>query len=109
MASNKTWDLGKGNRYRMDGAATRAALASTQMRRVAKHAAERGKAAAEASAPVRSGEYRRSFEIRDSTGWDGRAGVDLVNTSGHAAAVEFGVHGRAGRHVLGSVIDLIEG
>lgn len=106
--ANRRWRLGGGNTYVMDAKATEALLESGQLRPAARQAAERGKAHAESVAPVESGEYRDSFTVEDSTGWDGRAAVDLVNTSEHAAAVEYGNRGRRGRHILASTIDIIE-
>jgi hypothetical protein len=96
-------------RFKVDRKGLKALLKSGQLRPAARAAAERGKRAAEAASPRQSGTYARSFEIRDSKGWDGRATVDLINTAGHAAAVEFGnkLTPKA-HHVLAGVIDTIE-
>lgn len=73
-------------------------------------AANRGRVEAERIAPRDSSDYATSFQVRQATvraGWgnEPRAGAVLVNTSDHAAAVEW----RHGHHVLARVVDTIEG
>ena len=69
-------------------------------------AAARGKSWAEANAPVRTGEYKRSFEVVPGpVGKDGRDGALLANTAGHAWAVEAG---NGAKHTLRRAVDAIE-
>ena len=90
---------------------------SPGIRRAIHAAAEKGKAYAEGISQDfrRTGDYADSFEVADLTvvdfktkyGAGPRAASRIVNTSGHAAAVEWGHEGRAGEpstsahHVLG--------
>lgn len=78
----------------------------TQGQPAAMRAAQRGKSWAEANAPVRTGEYKRSFEVQEAeVGSDKRKGARLVNTSGHAWAVEVG---NGAKHILKRSVDAIE-
>jgi hypothetical protein len=53
-------------------------------------------------APVRSGRYKASIQVRDSRGWDGRLAADVTADVPYATVVEVGrrnLHNR-GHHVL---------
>jgi hypothetical protein len=53
-------------------------------------------------APVRTGRYKASVQVRDSRGWDGRLAADVVAGVPYGTVVELGrrnVHDR-GHHVL---------
>lgn len=83
-----------------------ARITRTLGRPAAVRAAERGKSWAEANSPVLTGEYKNSFVVQPANvGKDGRQGARLVNTSGHAADVEWG---RGAKHVLKRSVDAIE-
>jgi hypothetical protein len=78
-------------------------LRSSDVQHVCVAAAERGKTYAESISPVRTGEYRRSFLVVPVMAKD-RSGAKLINTSGHATAVEWIL----GFRVLGRTVDYIE-
>lgn len=74
----------------------------------ARAGAERGKAWAQANAPVRTGQYRASFRVEGAdvrAGGETRKGARLVNTSDHARWVEYG---NGAKHILRRSIDHIE-
>jgi Bacteriophage protein of unknown function (DUF646). len=53
-------------------------------------------------APVRTGRYKASIQVRDSRGWDGRLAADVTADVPYGTVVELGrrsLHGR-GHHVL---------
>jgi hypothetical protein len=53
-------------------------------------------------APVRTGRYRASIQVRDSRGWDGRLAADVIAGAPYARLVEEGrrdIHNR-GHHTL---------
>lgn len=97
-------------RYEYDYAGTNRAMTSPEMLAVLVEAAEAGKAFAQRIAPVRTGEYEKSFriegELRGGPRHD-RAEARLVNDSPHAADVEWRNHG--GERILGRTADFIEG
>lgn len=67
--------------------------------------AEGGKAFAESIAPVgETGEYAASFEVTEESGREDSVGAMLVNTSGHAARVEFDL-----THTLAKAADHMRG
>jgi hypothetical protein len=74
--------------------------------------AERGRAFAEAIAPVDTGEYKASFKVTVSTS-GGTARARLANTCAHARFVEWPHRVRnstrivAGQHILGRSIDAL--
>lgn len=95
-----------------------------QIRLALDKVAEKGKQFAESISPYDpeddNDHYRDSFEVRPTTiEWEGeypgpRAAAELANTSGHAAAVEWGYAGRAGEpstsahRVLGRTLDFLD-
>lgn len=89
---------------------------SPEMRAALKEVAEKAKAIAEGLAQDFrvTGDYADSFEItEDTVRWDGeypgpRAAASLVNTSDHAAAVEWGNdHSHKTHRVLGRTLDML--
>lgn len=89
---------------------------SPEMRAALKAVAEKGKSIAQGLAQDFrvTGDYADSFEVRETTiPWDGqypgpRAAAQLVNTSDHAAAVEWGnQHAHKAHHVLGRTLDIL--
>lgn len=75
--------------FRPNRAGIAAAGRSETVYRELERRAQRVKAFAEASAPVDTGEYRRSFHLERAR-VRGMAAVTVVNTSPHAAIIEFG-------------------
>lgn len=62
---------------------------------------------AQSISPVVTGEYQGNFEVEPSTGSDW-AEAHLVNTSGYAAAVEWGQGSDDGHHILSQTADWLE-
>lgn len=96
-------------KYRADSAGLNEIARSPEVRKALAEIAEKGKRIAiSMSEDFRvTGDYINSFEIHEKTvDWRGqypgrRAAVDLVNTSEHAAAVEWGnAHDHKPHHVL---------
>lgn len=108
--------------YRPNSAGFRAIANGPEVRRALAEVAGKGKAFAESvSQEFRdTGEYAQSFAVRETTvEWAGshpgpRAAVELANTAGHAAAVEYGYEGRSGEpstsahRVLGRTLEFLE-
>lgn len=96
--------------YKSDPAGMAALVNSPGMGAAMVQAAEVGRRYAESIAPRDTGEYARSFQVRQETVRfrgrfaGNRAGAVLENTSDHAAAVEWG----QGRHVLARAATVIE-
>lgn len=106
--------------YQPNNAGLQALLRGPEVRAVLRARAEVAKALAEADAATfsDSGEYASHFEVHDenvTVRGQVRAAVDLVNTSGHAAAVEWGYRGRHGvpstsaHRTLGKALDGLRG
>jgi hypothetical protein len=96
----------------------RAIANSPEVKAALKAVAEKGKSIARGLAQDFrvTGDYADSFEVREVTiRWDGeypgpRAAAQLVNTSDHAAAVEWGnEHAHKPHHVLGRTLDILAG
>lgn len=82
-------------------------LRSAGMQHMCVAAANNGAAYARSISPVVSGEYQGAFivvAVAVAGPHNDRAGAQLINTSGHAAAVEW----RLGHRVLGRTADYIE-
>ena len=93
--------------YEVDKSGMRAIGQSAQMMQAMTALGEAGAAGARAISPVKSGEYRDSWEVqqvREKVGWDRdeRAAVRVVNTAPYAATVE------RKHHILGTVKAIIE-
>lgn len=104
--------------YRANDAGFKQIAVSAQMRKALAEVAEKAKGIAEGlSQDFRvTGEYVDSFEVREATiEWTGehsgpRAAAQLVNTSDHAAAVEWGnEHSHKNHRVLGRTLDALGG
>jgi hypothetical protein len=90
---------------------------STELQAACVAEAERAQAIAEGLAAeiTRTGEYERSFQVRPDRvvvvtrrGISIRNGAVLENTSGHAAAVEWGnAHDHTPHHILNRTLDLL--
>lgn len=92
------------NRYVPDREGVVGILTSPPMQAALSRVGQNGKKIAESLAPVETGKYKASFEVRLSTRGRGkrkRAMVTLKNTDPKAAALEFGNKRSRGRRVLG--------
>jgi hypothetical protein len=93
-------------RYRPDYAGTRKLMNSPEMVEVMRQVAGKGIAFAQSISPERTGEYKESFEVT-SRAHGGvhadRAEAQIVNTSAHAAHVEW----QDGYHVLGRTAEAL--
>lgn len=81
------------NRYVPDRKGVVGILTGNPMRGALSRVGQRGKKLAEGMAPVKTGKYKNSFEVRLGTRGRGarkRAVVTLKNTDSKAASVEFG-------------------
>ena len=88
------------NAYRPSRAGVAKFLRSPQISAALLAIAENGKTYAESISPRETGDYASSWKVSRSTftvKGEPRAAAKLENTSGHAAAVEFGYAGRANR------------
>lgn len=93
-------------RYRADYKGTGELMNSVEMRNMLREVAEKGRVFAIGISPERTGEYVKSFEVTTSAhaGTHGdRAEATLVNTSAHAAHVEW----QDGYHVLARTADAL--
>jgi len=102
-------------RYTASYPGLRELMKGPEMQAVVREVAEKGKAFAESIAPVgdprtdpHAGEYKASFEVTVTASGgvsppDARAEAQLVNTSGHAARVEW----QDGYHVLARTLDAL--
>lgn len=87
--------------YKPNDAGLRALLLGPEVRSVLRAQATKAMAVAQADAAsfADTGQYAASFQVTDTTttirGFP-RAAARLENTSDHAAAVEWGYHGRQG-------------
>lgn len=100
------------NRYVPDRKGVVEILSSPAMVSVLARVGQNGKRIAEQLAPVATGRYRSSFEVRVGTRGNGtrrRAKVDVVNVAPYAAAVEFGNRRGRGRRVLGRTQSAMRG
>lgn len=102
--------------FKPNNAGFRAMAVGPEIRRALSEVAEKAKGIAEGLAePFRdTGEYVDSFEVSEETiQWQGRfsgprAASRLTNTSGHAAAVEWGnEHAHRNHRVLGRTLDAL--
>ncbi len=90
-------------------------LRSQKMKREMEHRADLVVGYAQADAPRKTGDYASSFEVESGTsespiklGQGDRAWAKVKNTSGHAAAVEFGnKQVGEGHRVLGRAVDRV--
>lgn len=85
--------------YKADYNGTSGLANSPEMVALMRQVAQKGIPFAQSISPVRTGEYKESFEVTAAAhgGVKGdRAAAQIVNTSGHAAGVEW----RDGYHVL---------
>lgn len=93
-------------RYRADYRGTGELMNGPEMQAVLRQVAEKGKAFAAGISPERTGEYKASFEVtvQSHGGVHGdRAEAQIVNTSDHAARVEW----QDGYHVLARTADTL--
>jgi hypothetical protein len=93
-------------RYKADYKGTGELMNGPEMQAVLRQIAEKGKAFAESISPERTGEYKASFEVtsRSHGGVHGdRAEAQIVNTSDHAARVEW----QDNYHVLARTADAL--
>lgn len=93
-------------RYKADYQGTGKLMNGPEMQEMLRQVAEKGKAFAESIAPVDTGEYKSSFEVtsRSHGGVHGdRAEAQIVNTSPHAAHVEW----QDNYHVLARTADAL--
>lgn len=93
-------------RYSKDIKGLNALMRSPEVRDVLRQVAERGAEIARAISPVDTGDYRNSFVVttQEVAGvHENRAGARIVNTSPHAAYVEW----EDGYHVLSRVADML--
>lgn len=86
----------------------RRVLASVEVRRALRAAAERGVPAFRQAAPRRTGQFAARVTVEDSTGWDGRPAVRIVARSEGALAIEFGSKRHRGANALQKAIVAIE-
>jgi hypothetical protein len=92
--------------YKKSISGLNALMRSAEVRDVLRQAAERGAELAREISPVHTGEYRDSFTVttQDVAGvHQDRAGARIVNSSPHAARVEW----EDGYHVLARVADAL--
>lgn len=103
----RTYYLGGGSTYTEDNVGVTGIATSGEVQATLAVVLAKGQAFAEGIAPVRTGEYKSSFQIdfdTRGTGRSKRARGTLANTSDHAAAVEFGPGTRKGQRVLGRTL-----
>lgn len=92
-------------RYIPDPRGAELLLSSAEMRGALAAAAEAAMEHAISIAPVVTGEYAASFSVQEMGG-----NIFIVNTSDHAAAVEWGTSDtNQARHVLARAVDWLEG
>lgn len=92
-------------RYSPDHKGTQRILNTPAMAKVAMKVAGSGMAYAQSISPRRTGAYARSFRVEPTTvkiKGQPRPAARIVNTSGHAQAVEWGEHGHK---VLGRTLE----
>lgn len=92
-----------GTRFRASYSGIGKMLRSPEMQAEMRRRAEKVKAAAEAAAPIESGEYKRRFKVTSGA----RGGVRrdraygrVTNTSEHAFYVEYGTSKNPAHHTL---------
>lgn len=92
-------------RYEPDHQGMQRILNTPAMANVAMSAARSGMTFAQSISPRRTGEYAQSFRVEPTTvriKGQPRSAAHILNTSGHAQAVEWGEHGHK---VLGRTLE----
>ncbi|MGW3154007.1 HK97-gp10 family putative phage morphogenesis protein [Streptomyces sp. NPDC001089] len=87
----------------LDETALRALARDETVQQAVRDTAERGREFARQIAPVETGRYRDSIEVREDDD-----GAEIVSTVDYAEYVEFGTRHAEGQHIFGRTLDSLK-